>query len=492
MLETWKQWEGQTVVSLDDENIHFQLGAYLGGPAYGPVFLADAGTEPGKAAIKLLITHPGSHDEQIARWRKAAKLSHPHLLRLSYTGRCRMGSTEVLFAAMEYAEEDLSQILPERPLSPAETLDLLKPTLEALAYLHSQGFVHGHLKPANIMAVRDQLKISSDGLYLAGDQAGGQDRSPYDPPEMHGAERATGLSPAADAWALGITLAEILTQQRPCWQKDDQQDPILTELPQPFFDIIRNCLRRDPQQRWTIDQIIARLQPKPVAVAQPIAPPQSIASPKKTSKALRYAIPGVAVIFAAVLVAGLGMLRRQPQSTPAPPLAQHENTAQVQPASLSQPPTAVTSTQSISEADAAQKPSPATPVVAQRGDNGLTARTVEASLPAGPVVQPVTATSSDSKTDDIVQKVLPDVPQKARDTIQGRVKVKVRVRVDNPGDVTQAELDSPSTSQYFARLAVQAAQRWKFVPASQGGEREWLLRFEFGSEETKVFTSRER
>src|SRR5436309_3679581 len=167
MVETWKQWEGQTVVSLDDENIHFQLGPHLGGPAYGPVFLMDLRTEPGKSAVKMLITHPGSHDEQIARWREAARLSHPHLLRLFHTGRCRMGSTEVLFALMEYAEEDVSQILAERPLTPAETLDLLQPALEALAYVHSQGFVHGHLKPANIMAAQDQLKISSDGLYLA-------------------------------------------------------------------------------------------------------------------------------------------------------------------------------------------------------------------------------------------------------------------------------------------------------------------------------------
>lgn len=484
MTETWKQWEGQTVVSLDDENIHFQLGQYLGGSAYGPVFLADSGTEPGKVAVKLLITHPGTHDDQIARWRKASKLSHRHLLRLFHSGRCRMGSTEVLFAVMEYAEEDLSQILPERPLTSAETLDLLKPALEVLAYLHCQGFVHGHLKPANIMAICDQLKISSDGLYLAGDEMNGRDRSPYHPPEMHEAGQPAGLIPAVDIWALGMTLTEILTQQSPSWQQDGQQDPVLTtELPQPFLDIVRNCLRRNPQQRWGIDQIKARLQPKPATIVQPITPP------KKTSKALRYAIPVVAVVFAAVLVAGLGILRHQPQSTPAPPQAQ-QDAAPVQQANLAQPSAPVASMQSTSEADAAQKPSPATPLA-----SGQTPTTVEASMPVSSAVHPADTTSIDSKTDGIIQKVLPDVPQKARDTIQGRVKVKVRVHVDAPGDVTQAELETPSSSQYFARLALQAAQRWKFIPASQGGEdsaREWLLRFEFGNEETKVFTSRAR
>src|SRR5213079_3146780 len=157
MVETWKQWEGQSVVSRDDESIHFQLGQFLGGTAYGAVFLTELGTEPGRAAVKLWITHPSTHDAQISRWRHAAKWSHPHLLRIFHTGCCRMGSTEVLFAVMEFAEEDLSQILPERALTAPETLDMLKPSLEALAYLHSQGLVHGHLKPANIMAIQDQL-----------------------------------------------------------------------------------------------------------------------------------------------------------------------------------------------------------------------------------------------------------------------------------------------------------------------------------------------
>ena len=161
---------------------------------------------------------------------------------------------------------------------------------------------------------------------------------------------------------------------------------------------------------------------------------------------------------------------------------------------MTQPSAAVTSAQSTSEADAGRKPSPATPIVADRNDNGQTPRTVDASLPVSPVVQPVN-TTTDSKTDGIVQKVLPDVPQKARDTIQGRIKVKVRVHVAAPGNVTQAEIDSPIASQYFARLALQAAQRWKFTPVPQGAEdsmREWLLRFEFGNEETKVYPSRVR
>ena len=39
---------------------------------------------------------------------------------------------------MECADDDLSQILPERPLHPSEVSDLLPPVLDALFYLHKK------------------------------------------------------------------------------------------------------------------------------------------------------------------------------------------------------------------------------------------------------------------------------------------------------------------------------------------------------------------
>ena len=75
-----------------------------------------------------------------------------------------MGQVRLLYVVMEYAEENLSEILPQRPLSSAEARDMLPPVLDALAYLHGKGFVQGRLKPSNIMAVADQVKLSSDGL----------------------------------------------------------------------------------------------------------------------------------------------------------------------------------------------------------------------------------------------------------------------------------------------------------------------------------------
>src|SRR5712692_7139923 len=197
MAEAWKQWEGQVV------NGEFRPRRYLGGSEHSAVFLTEHGErEPEKAAIKFIPADPANAEQELSRWRRAARLSHPHLIRLFQMGRCWLGDMALLYLVMECAEEDLSQVLPQRPLTPAEARDMLPPVLDALAYLHSKGFVHGRLKPANIMAVGEHLKLSSDGLCRMGESSGGSREKPgvYDPPEA-----ASGMiSPAGDVWSLGM------------------------------------------------------------------------------------------------------------------------------------------------------------------------------------------------------------------------------------------------------------------------------------------------
>src|SRR5262249_39052751 len=145
-----------------------------------------------------------------------------------------------------------------RPLTPAEAREMLEPVLDALAFVHGKGFAHGHLKPANIMAVGDQLKVSSDGLCRTGQLSGPPEKpSVDDPPEI----ACKGFSPAGDVWSLGMTLVEALTQRLPTWEGREQEQPVLQQtLPAPFLDIARLCLRRDPQGRLTVADIAARLQ----------------------------------------------------------------------------------------------------------------------------------------------------------------------------------------------------------------------------------------
>jgi TonB family protein len=98
-----------------------------------------------------------------------------------------------------------------------------------------------------------------------------------------------------------------------------------------------------------------------------------------------------------------------------------------------------------------------------------------ASQPPAPLPAPPPADTATS----VLHQEIPDVPQSASATIQGRLNVAVRVTVDASGNVVDETLEHPGPSKYFARLATAAARKWKFAPAVGVRSRECLLWFEF-------------
>lgn len=107
--------------------------------------------------------------------------------------------------------------------------------------------------------------------------------------------------------------------------------------------------------------------------------------------------------------------------------------------------------------------------------------------PAEPIVSqqtsaPTAAPSSvaaQSTASPVVHEEIPAVPRGARDSIRGQIKVAVRVTVDHAGNVVAENLEVHGSSRYFARLAGDAAKKWKFAPADAQSSREWLVQFEF-------------
>jgi TonB family protein len=83
---------------------------------------------------------------------------------------------------------------------------------------------------------------------------------------------------------------------------------------------------------------------------------------------------------------------------------------------------------------------------------------------------------------------MPQVSPSARRTIQGKIKVRVKVEVDAAGNVAKARLESAGPSKYFSRVALEAGRGWKFSPAhaSESGEREWKLLFAFSRAKTEA------
>src|SRR6267154_3446657 len=222
--ELGKNWASKVV----DEK--FPLRQWLGGTERSAVFLTER-TGTRKAVIKLILADNRDGDAQLSLWTSIAKLSHPHLIQLFECGRCQIEGTRLLYAVMESADENLAEILPVRPLTPAEASEMLPPAAEALGFLHRAGFVHGRVKPSNITAVDNQLKLSTDTLRKAGEANGPRAASAYDAPEV----AAQRLSPAADVWSLGMTLVAVLTRNEPK-SKTGNGSPVAVSntIPQPL------------------------------------------------------------------------------------------------------------------------------------------------------------------------------------------------------------------------------------------------------------------
>jgi serine/threonine protein kinase len=520
MADVWKQLEGQVV---DNK---FPLQQYLAGTEHSAVFLTECSApRPQKAAIKFIAADPAAVDRQLSAWAAAANLSHPNLLRILHSGRCRLSRMDLLYVVLEYAEEDLSQVLPDRALTSSETRDVLDPLLDTLAYLHGKNFVHSHISPANIHAIGDQLKLSTDAVLPTGDT-----RLSSRPTDVHTAPEATGspLSSSADVWSLGATLVAVLTQRAPELPLDNQANPKFPEtLPQPFLDIVRHALRRDPNSRWTLAEIKtclspavaavaagqaaspaaptpsvlaspARISPAPTAAApvaaasvsplavplstvpaipaaklptprhetppsKPQAPrerPAAAGSPKQGLVLPNYVVPVLAVVFIVVAVIALPkILGHRPESSASNSAASSPRSSQTKPAESAarrEPaPASAKSPAPSSAKTAAENKSASQKTIDQNtAEQSLSAKAATpapspASLRTATPTPAKSASSSSSKPagGEILDQVLPDVSEKARATIRGRVHLSVRVHVDAAGNVSEAGNRRPQRSQ---------------------------------------------
>jgi hypothetical protein len=143
-------------------------------------------------------------------------------------------------------------------LPPQEACDLAAQVATGLAAAHAQGVVHLDLKPENILVVQHAqpptLKIADFGLAaLLLDAGREQPASVAGTPGYIAPEMLAGGVPtaAADVFALGVVLVEILTGARP--------QPGLG-VPEPLRAFVDACLSADPRARPTARAAAARLR----------------------------------------------------------------------------------------------------------------------------------------------------------------------------------------------------------------------------------------
>jgi WD40 repeat protein len=236
-------------------------------------------------AVKMILAGPHARPEELRRFRTeaeaAACLQHPNIVQIYEVGEYD-GQP---YFSLEYVEGgSLDHKLAGTP-QPARTAAALVETLaRAIHFAHGRGIIHRDLKPANVLLTGTPdtplehctPKVTDFGLVKRLDVPAGQTQSgaivgtpSYMAPEQAGG-KGQAVGPAADGYALGAILYELLTGRPPFKAAtpldtlrqvvaDEPVSPsrLQPNVPRDLVTICLKCLHKEPSQRYGSAQDLA-------------------------------------------------------------------------------------------------------------------------------------------------------------------------------------------------------------------------------------------
>ena len=266
----------------------YRIVRFIARGGMGEVYEAEDLALGGRVALKTILPSLEEGTDYVERFKReihvARHVTHPNVCRIYDLGVHRGAAApgepapELLFLTMELLHgTTLSERLRSGPMTTEEALPLVVQMAAALHAAHEAGVVHRDFKSANVMLVpavkegRPPRVVITDfglarpaapgGSLASISDAGSVLGTPaYMAPEQVAGRPAT---PAADIYALGIVVYEMVTGARPF----DGPSPFLvaarrlTEPPPPpsvhvpgldpaWEEAILRCLRIDPAERF--------------------------------------------------------------------------------------------------------------------------------------------------------------------------------------------------------------------------------------------------
>ena len=153
-MNLWTEYEGRTVAG------DYYLETLLRSEGRS-AFFKTHGTADTNAVIRLTEAH-FDEEEMLNRWRQVAAVDQGNLIAIRKVGQTTFDGVALAYALLEPSDASLAEVLQERPLTTAETLQVAKAVVSALTALHTNGLVHEHIEPANVLAVDETVKLRSD------------------------------------------------------------------------------------------------------------------------------------------------------------------------------------------------------------------------------------------------------------------------------------------------------------------------------------------
>jgi WD40 repeat protein len=220
-------------------------------------------------ALKMILAGGHAEEQDLARFRAeaeaVARLRHPHVVQIYEVGE----HDGLPFFSLEFCPGgSLARRLNGTPLPPPEAARLVETLARAMQAAHEKGVVHRDLKPANVLLAEDgQPKVTDFGLAKRLDAAGQTvsgtvlGTPSYMAPEQAQGQ-AKGLGPAADVYALGAILYELLTGRPPfkaptaleTLRQVVAEEPVpptrLQKTPRDLETICLKCLQKEPGKRY--------------------------------------------------------------------------------------------------------------------------------------------------------------------------------------------------------------------------------------------------
>jgi tetratricopeptide (TPR) repeat protein len=249
----------------------YEILGVLGRGGMGMVYQARQCSLNRLVALKMIRTGDDAGEEELARFRTeaeaVARLHHPNIVQIHEVGE----SEGKPYFSLEFVEGgNLADQVQSALLPPAKAARLAEVLARAMDHAHAHGIVHRDLKPHNVLLTADGTpKVTDFGLAKRLDAEGAQTPSGavMGTPSYMAPEQAAGdsqrIGPAADVYALGALLYEVLTGRPPFKAATPMETvlQVLTEepvpprrlqprLPRDLETICLKCLHKQPHRRY--------------------------------------------------------------------------------------------------------------------------------------------------------------------------------------------------------------------------------------------------